>query len=92
MSRRLLTTRRHVPLDRADEYLAAWEVVRRSVEASGGHAWIFRGAAHEDQFMEFIEWKDGAAAPHDGDGVNTARTRLDTFAAPGATEEWEDVQ
>ena len=92
MRRRLLTTRRHVPLDRADEYLAAWDVVQRSVEESGGHAWIFRGAAHEDQFMEFIEWKDGTLAPHDGGGVNSARAILDTFAAPGATEEWEDVQ
>jgi len=89
--RHLLTTRRHVPLDRADEYLAAWDAVRSSVESGGGRAWIFRGAAHEDQFMEFIEWKDGTAAPHDGENVNTARARLDMFATPGTTEEWEDV-
>lgn len=90
--RHLLTTRRHVPLDRADEYLAAWDVVRRSVEDVGGHAWIFRGAAHEDQFMEFIEWNDGTAASHEDDGVSAARAQLDAFASPGTTEEWEEVQ
>lgn len=92
MTRRLLTTRRHVPLDRADEYLSAWDAVRQSVEDSGGHAWIFRGAAHEDQFMEFIEWKDGSAPPHDDAAVDAARAQLDAFATPGATDEWEDVQ
>ena len=90
--RRLLTTRRHVALDRADDYLIAWETVRLAVDRAGGRAWIFRGAAHEDQFMEFIEWADDAAAPHEDEAVAAARMRLDAFAAAGVTEEWEDVQ
>lgn len=92
MSRRLLTTRRHVPLDRADEYLAAWEQVRSAAENVGARAWIFRGAAHEDQFLEFIEWRGDTVTPHEEESVATARVRLDVFAAPGAVEEWEDAQ
>jgi hypothetical protein len=92
MTRRLLTTRRHVPLDRADEYLMAWDAVCRAVEAAGGRAWIFRGAAHEDQFMEFVEWTTGPTAPHEDDAVAAARTQLDAFATAGVTEEWEDAQ
>jgi hypothetical protein len=92
MSRRLLTTRRHVPLDRADEYVVAWAAVERMVTAGGSRAWLFRGAAHEDQFIEFIEWSDGARAPHDDADIAGTRAHLDTFAAPGLTEEWEDVR
>lgn len=91
MSRRLLTTRRHVPLDRADEYLAAWDRVRQVVESAGGRAWIFRGAAHEDQFIEFIEWS-GADALHESGDVAAARMLLDSYAIPGAMEEWEDAE
>lgn len=90
--RRLLTTRRHVALDRADDYLIAWESVRLAVERAGGRAWIFRGAAHEDQFMEFMEWSDDAAAPDEDDTVAATRARLDAFAAAGVSEEWEDVR
>jgi hypothetical protein len=87
--RRLLITRRHVALDRADDYLSAWESVRLAVERAGGRAWIFRGAEHEDQFMEFMEWSDDAASPHTNETV-AARSELDAFAA-GVTEEWEDA-
>ena len=90
--RRLLTTRRHVPLDRAEEYLAAWESVRRAVDEAGGHAWIFRGAAHEDQFIEFIEWTNGSPAMHEESSVAAARAELDMYAAAGVTEEWEDAE
>jgi hypothetical protein len=88
--RRLLITRRHVALDRADDYLLAWETVRLAAERAGGRAWIFRGAAHEDQFMEFMEWSDDAASPHTNDTVAATRSELDAFAA-GVTEEWEDA-
>lgn len=89
---RLLTTRRHLPLDRADDYLAAWEAVRQAVESAGGRAWLFRGAAHEDQFIEFIEWSDVDGAPLDDERVVVARSQLDMFAIAGSTEEWEDAQ
>jgi hypothetical protein len=92
MIRRLLTTRRHVPLDQADEYLVSWEKLRRVVDEAGGRAWIFRGAAHEDQFIEFIEWSNGSPALHELGDVAAARAQLDTYAAAGVTEEWEDAQ
>ena len=92
MMRRLLTTRRHVPLDQAEEYLAAWARVRGAVADAGGRAWIFRGAAHEDQFIEFIEWSNGSPALHEREDVAAARAVLDTFAVAGVTEEWEDAQ
>lgn len=88
MTRRLVTTRRHVPLDRSDEYLQAWGAVRTAAETAGGHAWIFRGAAHEDHFIEFIEWT-GDHALHESETVAHARTQLDAYATPGVTEEWE---
>ena len=92
MTRRLLTTRRHVPLDRADEYLAAWDRVRQAVENAGARAWIFRGTAHEDQFIEFIEWRGESDGPHENETVAAARTDLDAFAAAGAVEQWEDAE
>ena len=88
--RRLLTTRRHLPLDRSDDYLAAWDSVQQAVAGTGGHAWLFRGTDHEDQFLEFIEWSGDGAAPHEDAAVAEARTRLDAFAG-GAVEEWEDA-
>lgn len=92
MTRRLLTTRRHVPLDRADEYLAAWDDVRRAAGNAGARAWLFRGAAHEDQFIEFIEWHGESARPDEDEAVAAGRAQLDSFAAAGAVEEWEDVR
>lgn len=91
MTRRLITTRRHVPLDRSDEYLSAWQLVRTAVQSAGGHAWIFRGAAHEDQFIEFIEWSSEDAL-HESDPVAHARRALDVYATAGPTEEWEAAQ
>jgi hypothetical protein len=89
--RRLLSTRRYLPLDRADEYLLAWLAVKRAVTDGGGHAWLFRGAAHEDQFLEFIEWDDAAAEPLQDANVLAALAQLGTFAAPTSSEEWEEM-
>lgn len=91
MRRRLVTTRRHVPLDRSDEYLDAWAAVQRAVESAGGRAWIFRGAAHEDQFIEFIEWSSDDVL-YESPAVAAARAHLASYAVAGLTEEWEDAQ
>lgn len=88
---RLLSVRRHVPLDRADEYMLAWADLRAVVESLGARAWIFRRHGHEDQFLEFIEWSDDRAAPLDDDAVATAASRLDAYAAPTHPEEWEEA-
>ena len=90
--RHLRTTRRHVPLDRSDEYLSAWQTVRSAVELAGGRAWLFRGAGHEDQFMEFIEWSGSSPSAADDDIVAAAAAHLDIFAAPRTVEEWEEAQ
>jgi hypothetical protein len=89
--RSLLTTRRHVPLDRADDYLLAWQAVQRGVERAGGRAWIFRGADHEDRFLEFVEWSQGASLPLDDDDVQAAIAQLDAFAHATSVEEWEQA-
>lgn len=91
MTRHLATTRRHVPLDRVDEYLAAWAAVRDAIVAAGGRAWIFHGAEHEDQFLEFIEWSGGVKNPLAGDGVADALLELNAFATPMHAEEWEEA-
>jgi hypothetical protein len=89
--RRLLCTRRRVPLDVADDYLIAWAYLRSQVEAAGGRAWIFRGAGHEDRFIEFIEWDDTTARPLEVDAVNDARAQLERFAPASSPEEWEET-
>lgn len=89
--RRLATTRRHVPLDVAEEYTLAWLAVARAVAAANGRAWLFRGAAHEDHFLEFIEWDDNVADPLRGDDVLAALAQLDSFAVATAEEEWEEA-
>lgn len=89
--RRLSTTRRHVPLDIADDYLVSWLAVRTAVHAAGGRAWLFRGRNHEDQFMEFIEWDDDDSAPLDGDDVAAAIAQLSAFATAAHTDDWEEA-
>jgi hypothetical protein len=88
--RRLVSTRRHVPLDVAEEYMLAWLAVGRAVTAAGGRAWLFRGSRHEDQFLEFIEWS-GAAEPLRDADVMSAVAQLGAFAAAAAEEEWEEA-
>lgn len=90
--RRLATIRRHVPLDLMDDYLLAWEALRAAAERLDARAWVFRGAAHEDHFLEFIEWQDGAVEPLGDAAVAAALAQLDAFAVPGASEEWEQAQ
>jgi hypothetical protein len=92
MSRRLLTTRRHVPLDTVDDYLDGWTTLQHEVERAGGRAWIFRGADHQDRFIEFIEWNDDGDGPLAIDAVAAAVSELDTFAVPGSSEEWEEPE
>jgi hypothetical protein len=89
--RRLLCVRRLVPLDRADEYLTSWAAARSAVEAAGGRAWIFRGASHEDRFMEFVEWTDDAGPPLDDPAVSEAMEQLAYYASPLSSEEWEET-
>jgi hypothetical protein len=89
--RRLLSTRRHVPLDRLDGYSAAWLALRDAVVAAGGRAWLFRGAGHDDRFMEFVEWDAAAGEPLDAPEVRSAIARLGTFAPTADTAEWEEA-
>ncbi|MEX0907196.1 MAG: hypothetical protein WD054_02615 [Gemmatimonadota bacterium] len=92
LKRRLYMSRRHVPLDRSDEYLLAWAAARRAVESAGAHAWIFRGAEHEDRFIEFVEWAGDGASPLDDSAVAAALDLLDAFAMATHSEEWEETQ
>ncbi|HSJ24536.1 MAG TPA: hypothetical protein VK929_07715 [Longimicrobiales bacterium] len=89
--RRLLCTTRQVALDRSDDYLPAWDSVRLAVERAGGRAWLFRGADHEDRFLEFIEWDDAQTTPLEDEAVTAAVENLDTFASPLAAGEWEEA-
>jgi hypothetical protein len=89
--RRLLITHRHVALDRSDDYLDAWKDVLGAVAAAGGRAWLFRGAGHEDQFIEFIEWSDDAGDPLDSDDAEAAFAHLASFAPARQSDEWEEV-
>lgn len=93
MTRRLLSTRRLLPLDRLDEYLRGWSVLLAAVEAAGGRAWMFRGAAHQDHFIEFLEWRDddgGDPLPERADVLDARRNLDDGFGA-GHADEWEEA-
>lgn len=89
--RRLLCTRRHIPLDRLDDYLSGWQRVRGAAESAGGHAWLFRGAGHEDQYLEFIEWSDDGVSVPDQENVAGARIHLDLAFGAGQVDDWEEA-
>ncbi len=91
--RRLLSTRRLIPLDRLEDYLADWQRVRAAAEAAGARAWLFRGTGHEDHFIEFIEWGDqpGVTPVPDFDDVAAARLHLDHAFGPGHANDWEEL-
>lgn len=88
--RHLLVSRRLVPLDTVDDYLDAWDALRTAAAGCDARAWIFRGAGHEDRFMEFIEWSD-PASPLEDAGVALARQRIDALAPVTDSSEWEEV-
>jgi hypothetical protein len=92
VSRRLLSTRRLIPLDRLDEYLGGWSTLRAAAEAAGGRAWMFRGAGHQDHFIEFLEWRDEGEdpLPERGD-VREALRNLDGGFGAVHSDEWEEV-
>jgi hypothetical protein len=89
--RRLLCTRRPVPLRLADDYLTGWARLRAAVEGVHGRAWIFRSAARDGTFLEFVEWEDSTADPLMDDGVKAACVALDAFAAAASSDEWEEA-
>ncbi|HEX7117266.1 MAG TPA: hypothetical protein VF212_00660 [Longimicrobiales bacterium] len=90
MPRRLLATRRVVPLDRSEAYDELWERVRAAVTDAGGHAWRFCSARRQDAFLEFIESRALDAMLEDG-RVERARLELDGAFGRGTTEEWEEA-
>lgn len=88
--RHLRVTRRHLALDRSDEYLRCWDEVSTAVRQAGGNAWLFRDIEHDDRFLEFIEWS-GGAAPLEQVAVAEALDALATFAPAAQSDEWEEV-
>jgi hypothetical protein len=91
MARSLLATRRILPLDRLEEYVAGWERLRGAVTEQGGHAWLFRAAAREDHFLEFIEFR-GPDALHAARDVHSARTALSDEFGEREAREWLEFE
>ena len=88
--RKLLVTRRTVPLDRIEEYFGAWQMVVDAAMGLPGRAWLFRRAGHDDQFVEFVEWQDGPAVGA-AEEVLAVRRELDLLGT-GHTDELEEAQ
>jgi hypothetical protein len=88
--RRLLVTRRVVPLDRSDEYGAGWTRLRALCALRGAHAWLFHPAGHEDRFIEFLEWQEPLELLADSD-IEEAARQLEEIAA-GTAEELEEAE
>lgn len=91
MAHSLLTTRRVVPLDRLEEYIDSWGRVRDLVVGQGGRAWLFRAAAREDSFLEFIEFEERHAVLRT-DELQVARESLAEEFGERETEEWEEFE
>jgi hypothetical protein len=89
--RRLLCTRRRVALDIVDDYLLAWLALQNAAVQAGARAWLFRGAANEDHFMEFIEWNEAETEPLGEEGVVAAVTQLGAFGVALSSDEWEEA-
>lgn len=89
----VLATRRTVPLDRAEEYAAAWASVQSLASSAGVHAWLFRGTDHEDHFMEFLEWSDDGAptAMPLEDELDALRAELEERFGHGHEDRWDEV-
>jgi hypothetical protein len=93
MTRRLLATRRLIPLDRLEDYHAGWQALESAARAAGARAWMFRRVDHQDQFIEFLEWQDGGSTSLlDVQAVAAARHDLDAAFGSGHADEWEEVQ
>jgi len=90
MSRKLVVTRRNVPLDRVEDYHAAWRRVRDAVHEAGGRAWVFRGADRIDHFLEFIESREMDSLMVE-QVVVAARDELDALFAPRDLEAWDEA-
>ncbi len=90
--RHVLATRRTVPLDRVEEYAAAWGTLRDTAADSGVHAWLFRGTDHEDHFMEFLEWSDDRPGlMPEQDGLEALRMQLEERFGRGQEDRWDEV-
>jgi hypothetical protein len=87
--RRLLVTRRVVPLDRSEEYGAGWVRLKALCALRGANAWLFHPAGHEDRFIEFLEWRT-PLAPLEDPELDEARRQLEEIAA-GTVEELEEA-
>jgi hypothetical protein len=90
MMRRLLSTRRQVPLYELDEYLAGWNRLRAVFTAAGGHAWLFRAAHRHDQFLEFLEYRADPTILEQAE-IAAAREALDEAFGVGQLEGWEEA-
>ncbi len=88
--RLLVSTRRVVPLDRLDEYTAAWDSVQRVARDSGARAWLFRARERQDHFIEFIEHSDAPGVLESAE-LRRARASLEEQFGAGETEEWEGL-
>ena len=87
--RRLMSTRRRIPLDRTEDYAALWSAVRDAAEAVGVHAWRFRAKDRDDIYMEFLEASD--PEPLADTGLGAARDALDRAFVPERSDEWEEA-
>jgi hypothetical protein len=89
--RRLISTRRVIPRDRAQLYLSAWQMLRDAVKTLGANAWIFRGAGDNGSYIEFIEWSSGNVEPMTTGAVKAADARIAEIATSSHRDEWEEA-
>lgn len=89
--RQLRGTRRLVPLYDLEDYLVGWHRLQTVFTAAGGHAWLFRSAHREDQFLEFLEGRSLSSLLERPE-VAEALEELDLRFGEGSYDEWDEVR
>ena len=87
--RRLLSTRREIPLQDRDRYDLAWAALERAATALAAHAWRFRSSIYPSGYLEFLEFAAGSD-PRDDPSVSGPLAALDEIA-PGEVESWDEA-
>ncbi|MEJ2184571.1 MAG: hypothetical protein P8Z36_01400 [Gemmatimonadota bacterium] len=85
----LLSIERRVPPDRSELYNRLWQRLLRQAQAAGLHAWRFRSAGREDQFLEFLESADAPSL--DDPAVMATLKRMDQDISAAVGRRWEEV-
>lgn len=87
---RLISIRRTVVAEHADDYRTAWARLRDAIVEAGGKAWLFHAAGHAEDHLEFLESRElGRILANEA--ISTMLQQLENEFGPGTVELWNDA-